>query len=148
MSGTMIADADRAPDSPENPHAGFGSVILDIGGDVGALVVTMPEAWVGQEVEIASLDGHHVDHSHDGHPDDGHSHDDGGGHRPHVAVVRRPVSEGELVPSLVFPALTSGRYQLFPKGGDQAVMEASVEGGAVTEEVWPQEVWSQEVGPE
>jgi len=29
----------------ENPHAGQGSVVLDIGGDVGALVVTMPRSW-------------------------------------------------------------------------------------------------------
>ena len=37
----------------ENPHAGQGSVLLDIGGDVGALVVTMPPAMVGVEIEIA-----------------------------------------------------------------------------------------------
>ncbi len=127
----MTADADRLPDSPENPHAGFGSVLLDIGGDVGALVVTMPEPWVGDEVEIASLDGHHVEHNHD------HDHGHGPAHRPHVAVVRRPVSGGELVPSLVFPTLTAGRYQLFPKGSDLAAMEVTVDGGAVTEEVWP-----------
>jgi hypothetical protein len=31
----------------ENPHAGQGSVMLDIGGDVGALVVTMPPELEG-----------------------------------------------------------------------------------------------------
>ena len=31
-------------------------MLLDIGGDVGALVVTMPEAMVGEEVEIARPD--------------------------------------------------------------------------------------------
>ena len=41
----------------ENPHAGQGSVLLDIGGDVGALVVTMPPAMVGVEIEIAPLGG-------------------------------------------------------------------------------------------
>ena len=36
----------------ENPYAGQGSVLLDIGGDVGALVVIMPAALAGAEVEI------------------------------------------------------------------------------------------------
>jgi len=40
----------------ENPHAGQGSVVLDIGGDVGALVVTMPAELEGVEVEINSID--------------------------------------------------------------------------------------------
>ena len=37
----------------ENPHAGQGSVLLDIGGDIGALVVVAPEWMLGHEVEIA-----------------------------------------------------------------------------------------------
>ena len=41
--------------SHENPHAGQGAVLLDIGGDVGALVVTMPRSTVGEEVEICLL---------------------------------------------------------------------------------------------
>ena len=39
--------------SVENPFAGQGSVLLDIGGDVGALVVTMPLAIEGVEIELA-----------------------------------------------------------------------------------------------
>jgi hypothetical protein len=40
----------------ENSHAGQGSVVLDIGGDVGALVVTMPPELEGVEVEINRID--------------------------------------------------------------------------------------------
>jgi len=40
----------------ENPHAGQGSVVLDIGGDIGALVVTMPPVLEGVEVEINRID--------------------------------------------------------------------------------------------
>ena len=40
----------------ENPHAGQGPVVLDIGGDVGALVVAMPEAMANVEIEIRSVD--------------------------------------------------------------------------------------------
>ena len=38
--------------SSENPYAGQGPVLLDIGDDVGALVVVMPPATEGLEVEL------------------------------------------------------------------------------------------------
>ena len=59
----------------ENPHAGQGSVVLDIGGDIGALVVTMPPELEGVEVEINRIDtaaeGLPARHTHD----HSHSHD-------------------------------------------------------------------------
>lgn len=126
----------------ENPFAGQGSVLLDIGGDVGALVVTMPEGMVGTEVEIRPVgaDGSHShgpDHPHDR----GHSHEHGhhgseGEHLAHVAVVNRPVGDGHI-PSLVFPDLVAGRYELFEKGhGEHVVLEAAVAGGEVTSLAW------------
>jgi hypothetical protein len=102
----------------ENPHAGQGMVLLDIGGDVGALVVTMPASMVGQEVDILPAGTG---------PD---------GHVPHVAVVDRPV-DGGTVPSLVFPALTEGLYDLARKGTREVVLTASVLGGEVTNAAWP-----------
>jgi hypothetical protein len=114
----------------ENPHAGQGAVMLDIGGDVGALVVAMPPSMVGLEIEIAPRGGHrHMRHH--GH-DHGHDH----GHRPHVAVVDRPVTDG-TVPSLVFPELVEGSYELFDKGGDAVLLTARVIGGRVTFSEWP-----------
>jgi len=104
--------------SPENPHAGQGSVLLDIGGDVGALVVTMPASMLGQEVEVLT-----------GHEEPGH-------HRAHVAVVPRPV-DGSSVPSLVFGELVSGSYALVPKGTDDVHLRVNVCGGAVTTASWP-----------
>jgi len=92
--------------STENPYAGQGPVLLDIGGDVGALVVQMPAAMDGVEVELRPAgatarqtlgvptqhphdvhddghdDAHHHDHDDDGH-DDAHHHDhDDDGHLP------------------------------------------------------------------
>jgi hypothetical protein len=104
----------------ENPHAGQGSVLLDIGGDVGALVVTMPEALLGHEIEVVSRA----------------STEPAGHHRPHVAVVPRPVPGG-TVPSLVFPELLEGRYALVPKGTDDVRLVVDVHGGEVTSAVWP-----------
>lgn len=102
----------------ENPHAGQGPVLLDIGGDIGALVVTMPDSMLGEEVEVVT-----------GREAPGH-------HRPHVAVVPRPVAGG-TVPSLVFPELVEGSYALVPKGTDDVRLVVDVHGGAVTEAIWP-----------
>lgn len=124
----------------ENPFAGQGSVLLDIGGDVGALVVTMPASMEGEEIEIVPEGelGHQHTHSHDhahGH-DHGHAHDHTHGHRPHVAVVNRPV-QGDQVPSLVFPELVEGRYVLVPKGTDDVQLTVEVTGGEVSTASWP-----------
>ena len=109
-----------APAQVENPFAGQGSVLLDIGGEVGALVVTMPAAMVDVEVEIRSVGGdHHVDQ-----------------HHPHVAVVERPVV-GAVVPSLVFPEVVEGRYELYVKGADLVELTVEVAGGEVTTVAWP-----------
>jgi hypothetical protein len=127
----------------ENPFAGQGSVLLDIGGDVGALVVTMPAGMVGVEVEIrpvgaavqAAGHGHsHEDHDHAGDHHD--HHDPAGGHHPHVAVVPRPVKDG-VVPSLVFPELVEGRYELYVKETDDVELTVAITGGAVTSTEWP-----------
>jgi hypothetical protein len=127
----------------ENPFAGQGAVLLDIGGEVGALVVTMPDGMVGTEVEIrpVGVEGSHShghDHRHSHHHDHGGDHEHPAGeHLAHVAVVNRPIGEGH-VPSLVYPELVSGRYELFEKGhGDDVVLEADVTGGEVTSLAWP-----------
>jgi hypothetical protein len=116
----------------ENPFAGQGSVLLDIGGDIGALVVSMPAEMEGVEVEIRPADrhAHHHDHAH------GHSHSHGHLHHPHVAVVNRPVAGG-LVPSLVFPEVAAGSYGLYLKDTDDRRLTVRVVGGAVTGAEWP-----------
>ena len=71
----------------DNRHAGQGAVMLDIGGDVGALVVVMPKAMEGIEVEIRPVgaedpgtqnahDDHDHAHAHSGHAHDDHAQDD------------------------------------------------------------------------
>ncbi|MEP7736969.1 hypothetical protein ABKW28_04880 [Nocardioides sp. 31GB23] len=121
----------------ENPWAGEGSVLLDIGGDVGALVVDMPAALVGHEVEIDPVDGrdrheHPHEHSHDHGHDHGHHH----GHRRHVAVVPRRTPAG-IAPSVVFPDLHEGGYLLYAPGTDDVVLDVVVRGGEVTWATWP-----------
>lgn len=121
-------------DRRENPYAGQGPVLLDIGGDVGALVVTMPAQLDGVEVEIravgdeAGADDHGAgrhDHAGPGHR-----------HHPHVAVVARPTTGG-IVHSLVYPEVVAGRYRLHPLPGGEAALEVDVVGGRVTDASWP-----------
>jgi hypothetical protein len=124
-----------------NAFAGNGPVVLDIGGDIGALVVTMPAGLDGLEIEIRPVGaepdhdhGHAHNHDHsDGHE---HSHADGHSPHPHVAVVARPSGQGRL-PSLVYPELVEGSYEMYEKLGGPVRLRATVHGGEVTEASWP-----------
>jgi hypothetical protein len=90
----------------------------------------MPSSMVGSEVEIRPLRLAKISsHQHHG-PDRPQ-------HLAHVAVVRRPLAGGE-VPSLVFPELSDGGYELFCKGHPEAVaLRVDVVGGEVTTTDWP-----------
>ena len=138
----------------ENPFAGQGPVLLDIGGDVGALVVAMPAESEGLEVEIrpagttagttagtALGHSHAPDHPHDDQHHDHHTHEhdhhhEQQVHHPHVGVVARPGPDGPAH-SLVYPEVTEGSYELVPIPGDTVVMTAEVSGGVVTYTSWP-----------
>ena len=130
----------------ENPYAGQGSVLLDIGGEVGALVVIMPSELKDVEVEIHRIgsapgSAHYCqDHDHRHSHDQEHDHDHGlahkHAHRPHVAVVARPTSDGD-VHSLVFPELVEGAYELYRRPRGPVELTVTIRGGAVTEAAWP-----------
>ena len=128
--------------SKENPQAGRGPVVLDIGGDIGALIVRMP-AWMEDlEVEIvptgtdsrpSHVPAHHPGHHSAGH----HRHLHTVGAPPHVAVVPRPAPDGSTVHSLVYPELRTGRYDLYVRPDGAVQLTATVVGGEVTQTTWP-----------
>jgi len=90
-----------------------GSVVLDIGGDLGAAIVHTPANLVGLEIEIRR----------EGTPWDG----------THVAVRARSVPGGEVYAAL-FPGLQQGRYEVRVRGGDEGlVTTVDVEGARVRE---------------
>ena len=103
----------------DNSHAGQGSVVLDIGGEVGAAVVVAPAALAGVEIEARPVDRAAP------------------GHLPHVAVVARPVPAGGVLHSAVFGALPAARYELYQRPAGPVRLRLSVAGGEVTEAVWP-----------
>ncbi|WP_112237627.1 hypothetical protein [Kribbella monticola] len=126
----------------ENPHAGKGSsVLLDIGDDVGAIVLTMPAELEDVEIERRPAGwtagepvpaGHRHDHAHD-HGPGHHEHTHG---FPHVAVVPRTSPEGETVYSAVFFEVPAGSYELYVLPDGPVQLTVDVVGGRVTEADW------------
>jgi hypothetical protein len=99
-------------------QAGRGaSVLLDIGGDVGAAVVAVPAALLGAEVEALPV---------------------GAGHPPvHAGVVDRPLPGGARLPSVVLGELPAGTYELYVRPDGPVRLRLTVTGGAVAEAAWP-----------
>ncbi|HWC39773.1 MAG TPA: hypothetical protein VG476_14640 [Acidimicrobiales bacterium] len=89
------------------------AAVLDIGEDLGAMVLYTPEALLGREVEVESDDERRV--------------------RTH-AVVRARHLGGRQLFSAVFPALAAGRYRICARGVPAMV---TIAGGEVTEAHWP-----------
>jgi hypothetical protein len=128
----------------ENPHAGQGPVLLDVGGDVGALLVRMPAGLEGVEIEIRTrqpdgrVGAHH--HGHDHHGEEVHGgdtmHVPDTLHVSHVQVLRRPTPEGVVV-CAVFPSLLAGDYELYQRPFGPVRLQVSITGGQVAQESWP-----------
>lgn len=124
--------------STENPYAGQGPVLLDIGGDVGALLVRTPASMEGVEIEIRSQQpGLHLDPDDPGEVHD-HGHDNQGGtsHVTHVEVLTRPTPAG-VVTCAVFPSLPRGRYELYVRPSGPVRLQVTITGGEVAEMSWP-----------
>ena len=102
----------------DNAHAGRGaSVLLDIGGEVGAAVVAVPIALLGAEVEARPV---------------------GAGRPPvHAGVVARPLPAGGRVPSVVLGELPAGTYEVYVRPDGPVRLRLTVTGGAVAEGAWP-----------
>jgi hypothetical protein len=99
------------------PPSGEGTVVLDIGGDLGAAAVFTPASLAGSEIEIRPA----------GEPWAG----------VHTGVRRRDLRDGACF-AAVFAALPVGRYQLRVRGTDSGpVMDLAVTGGTITEDRWP-----------
>jgi hypothetical protein len=126
----------------DNSHAGQGPVVLDIGGDIGALIIAMPASLAGCEIEARPVSGAakatydaagstHT-HFHSGH----HHHHSHGAPLVHVGVVERP-GDGAVRHSAVFGELQDGSYELYVRPDGPVQLTATVRGGEVTSESWP-----------
>lgn len=130
----------------DNSHAGQGPVVLDIGGDIGALVIAMPAGLIGSEIEarpvaglaLAGVHTHSHSHSHSHGPGQAHSHEhaDGHGSLVHVGVLERSC-DGAVHHTAVFGELPDGSYELYVRPDGPVQLTATVRGGTVTSERWP-----------
>ncbi|WP_433825161.1 phospholipase [Actinoplanes sp. CA-015351] len=95
--------------------SGQGTVMLNIGGDIGALIISTPGHLHGHEIEVSPA----------GKPD----------RRTHAAVRARYV-RGGVTFCVVIDALPQGRYLIWQQG-DTPLAEVEVRGGSVAEYTWP-----------
>jgi hypothetical protein len=95
---------------------GPGTVVLELGADVGALILYTPAGLDGAEIEI----------SRDGVP---------GARRTHARVRPRPMPGG-IRHAAVYPGLTAGTYTVWRDQHTPAAT-AAVSGGEVTTAHWP-----------
>jgi hypothetical protein len=107
-------------------------VVLDIGGEIGALILyTKPEAN-GDEIEISPREHHVVDEHNELHSHDGdHVHHS---HRTHNQVHERSFN-GTVCFAAVYPELPAGEYDLWGDG-PTPVDRVTIVGGKVTEVDW------------
>lgn len=97
-----------------NDPAGQGPVVVDIGGDVGALVLHTEAELNGVEIEISPVGED--------------------GDRQHVAVLPRAFG-GRTAHAAVYPALAAGSYRLWQRDGLPTEVIA-ITGGRVSEVSW------------
>ena len=95
---------------------GPGSVVLELGAGIGALILYTPPGLDGEEIEISRDD-------------------EPGGHRTHSQVRPRPLP-GETVYAAVYPGLPAGRYTIWRDERTPAAT-ATVTGGQVSSCRWP-----------
>ncbi|WFE23520.1 phospholipase [Solwaraspora sp. WMMD937] len=98
-----------------------GGVVLDIGGDMGALIIYTGQEFHGREIEISPTAG-------PDRPDPAP--------RTHAAVRERQVRDGVFF-SAVYTDLPAGSYTVW-RSDEVPAGQVTITGGAVTEFVWPQ----------
>ena len=95
--------------------SGAGSVLADIGGDVGAAILHVPPSFAGREIEIRAA-GTAWDGTHTG--------------------VRERHVQGSVFWAAFFGSLRAGRYELRLRGDGSRTVAIEVVGGRVTEARW------------
>jgi len=96
--------------------SGQGTVVLNIGAGIGALVIHTPGRLHGHEIEVSPVEDL--------------------AHRTHAAVRARYVRDGVRF-SVVIDSLPEGRYTIW-RDPVTPLAEVAVAGGAVTEYDWPE----------
>ncbi|MFI7601755.1 phospholipase [Actinoplanes sp. NPDC049681] len=96
--------------------SGQGTVVLNIGAGIGALVIHTPGSLHGHEIEVSPVED--------------------ATRRTHAAVRARYVRDGVMF-SVVIDSLPEGRYVVW-RDPVTPLAEVGVSGGSVTEYEWPE----------
>ena len=96
--------------------SGPGTVVLDIGGDVGALIIITPARMAGEEIHVSPRQG----------PEG----------RTHALVRERRLGPASCH-AAVYPALQAGDYTIWRDTGSPAGT-VRIDGGAATSYRWPE----------
>jgi hypothetical protein len=113
-------DHDHGHSHAHDPHAaGEGPTVLDIGGDIGALILHTAAELEGAEIEISPV----------GQPDK----------RRHVAVHARQLPGGRTIYAAMYYSLMTGSYDLWAADGSPA-LTVEITGGEIAECEWPDSV--------
>ncbi|HLY12992.1 MAG TPA: hypothetical protein VKR24_01475, partial [Candidatus Limnocylindrales bacterium] len=96
------------PDAPRPAGFSLEDAVLDIGGDIGALILYTDAEYDQREIEISPIDAgpdHH--HAHDDATEHEHEHEHPDGHRTHTAIHVRRTGAG-LTYAGIYPELRAG----------------------------------------
>jgi|HubBroStandDraft_1064217.scaffolds.fasta_scaffold83202_3 hypothetical protein len=114
MSATLESETQAAAGEARLAPSTVGSVVLDVGGDVGALVVPALAEQCGQEIELVpEVDSVPLTHT----------------------EVRERRLPGGTVYAAVFPGVSAGDYRLRTAEGLEAPV--TIAGGEVATAPWP-----------
>ncbi len=126
------------PDSPRRAGFSLEDAVLDIGGDVGALILYTDAEYDEREIEISPVDesaptaahGHPERHEHEHGNEHEHQHE----HRTHTAIHERRAG-GQTTYAGIYPQLKAGTYRLWTD--DPSLPDrVTIVGGEVAEVDW------------
>jgi hypothetical protein len=124
------------PDSARPAGFSLEDAVLDIGGDIGALILYTDAAYEGREIEVSRIDepDDDQDHEHAHEHGHGHDHEHGHDHRTHTAIHERR-SGGKVTYAGIYLALKAGIYRI--ETDDPSLPDrVTVVGGQVAEVDW------------
>jgi hypothetical protein len=103
------------PETAPGP-SGPGQVLLDIGGDVGALIITAPAELAGAEIEVSPARPAQA-------------------RRTHALIRERRLGRADCY-AAVYPALPSGEYTVW-RDAHRPAGTVVISGGSVATFAWP-----------
>ena len=138
------------PDAPRPAGFSLEDAVLDIGGDIGALILYTDAEYDECEIEVSPIDAaeqahpqeHPHEHVHEHLHEDEHPHEPGQGHahahehgqRTHTAIHVRRVGD-QLTYAGIYPELKAGDYRIWTD--DPSLPDrVTIVGGQVAEVDW------------